>query len=251
MARPRTSRRTPSSGKAHGIPNVVRARNGDMVRLFPEPLAFPGEVRTASSISTATCSARPTKAASKAGAGCRSAAMIVVSLCIDSSGQIVSGPELVIEGLPEVEDDEDSLADARPQGTIDRHAARAFRPSAAAIPKWSTTALQRVRARRGQRLLGQKAQRHGVRAQGLMRHAAGSAYIAIYFVVWWLCLFLVLPFGVRNQVDAGEVIAGTDPGAPVVLRLWRKLLAASLLSVAVCALLFWLLSSPVLQEYWR
>jgi ribonuclease J len=33
-------------GREHGIPNVLRARNGDMVRLFPEPLTFPGEVRT-------------------------------------------------------------------------------------------------------------------------------------------------------------------------------------------------------------
>ena len=33
-------------GRESGIPNVIDARNGDLVRLFPEPLAFPGEVRT-------------------------------------------------------------------------------------------------------------------------------------------------------------------------------------------------------------
>ena len=38
-------------------------------------------------------------------------------------------------------------------------------------------------------------------------------YIAIYFVVWWICLFIVLPFKVRNQVDAGEWTQGSERGA--------------------------------------
>ena len=33
-------------GKQHGIPTVFSARNGDMIRLFPDPMIFPGEVRT-------------------------------------------------------------------------------------------------------------------------------------------------------------------------------------------------------------
>ena len=75
---------------------------------------------------------------------------------------------------------------------------------------------------------------------------------AIYFVVWWLCLFVVLPFRVRNQVDAGEWIEGTERGAPAGLfRLWPKLLAATLLAAVVIVLLFWALSNPALQDYWR
>jgi ribonuclease J len=31
--------------------------------------------------------------------------MIIVSLCVNSSGQVVSGPDFVIEGLPETEDE--------------------------------------------------------------------------------------------------------------------------------------------------
>lgn len=76
--------------------------------------------------------------------------------------------------------------------------------------------------------------------------------IAIYFVVWWLCLFLVLPFRVRNQVDAGEWIQGTERGAPAGLfRLWPKLLATTLVAAVVTGLLLWGLSNPGLQEYWR
>ena len=31
----------------------------------------------------------------------------------------------------------------------------------------------------------------------------GSA-VAIYFITWWVCLFIVLPFGVKNAHEAGE-----------------------------------------------
>ena len=77
-----------------------------------------------------------------------------------------------------------------------------------------------------------------------------TSMIAIYVVVWWLCLFTVLPFRVHNQVDAGEWTHGTERGAPAILRLWPKLLITTLLAAVVTALLFWGLSSPLLREYW-
>jgi predicted secreted protein len=76
------------------------------------------------------------------------------------------------------------------------------------------------------------------------------SYAAVYFVLWWLCLFAVLPFGVRNQEDVGEVTKGTEPGAPVFFRLWPKLLATTIVSAIVLALVMWGLSNPDLQRYW-
>jgi len=39
---------------------------------------------------------------------------------------------------------------------------------------------------------------------------AWTTALAIYFVIWWLVLFCVLPFGVRNASEAGETVeAGT------------------------------------------
>lgn len=79
-----------------------------------------------------------------------------------------------------------------------------------------------------------------------------GTFIAIFFVTWWICLFLVLPFKVRNQVDAGEWIEGTERGAPAgILRLWPKLLATTILAAVVTGLLLWGLTAPWLQEYWR
>ena len=48
--------------------------------------------------------------------------------------------------------------------------------------------------------------------------------LAIYFIVWWVVLFLVLPWGIRSQAESGEIARGTDPGAPAVPNLRAKLL---------------------------
>jgi predicted secreted protein len=56
--------------------------------------------------------------------------------------------------------------------------------------------------------------------------------IAIYFLIWWLTLFAVLPWGVRAQ---GEGEPGTDPGAPLVPYLWWKLLWTTVISLVVFA----------------
>ena len=37
-----------------------------------------------------------------------------------------------------------------------------------------------------------------------------GSIIAIFFVVWWIVLFAVLPFGVRTQEEEGEVVLGTS-----------------------------------------
>ena len=51
---------------------------------------------------------------------------------------------------------------------------------------------------------------------------AVATAIAIYFLIWWIVLFAVLPWGVRAQGEEGA--PGTDPGAPTVPRLRAKLI---------------------------
>ena len=53
---------------------------------------------------------------------------------------------------------------------------------------------------------------------------ATSTVIAIYFIIWWVVLFAVLPWGVHSQQESGEVAPGTDPGAPAVHRIGMKLI---------------------------
>lgn len=68
-----------------------------------------------------------------------------------------------------------------------------------------------------------------------------STAIAIYFIIWWVVLFVVLPWGVRSQQEGGEIARGTDPGAPVVPRLWWKLAWTTVVAsvvFAICALFY-------------
>jgi predicted secreted protein len=57
--------------------------------------------------------------------------------------------------------------------------------------------------------------------------------LAIYFVIWWIVLFAVLPWGVRSQHEAGEVTPGTDPGAPVLTNLRLKLVWTTIVATLV------------------
>jgi predicted secreted protein len=62
-----------------------------------------------------------------------------------------------------------------------------------------------------------------------------STAFAIYFVIWWITLFLTLPFGVRSQHEDGEGAPGTDPGAPVTTGMGRKLIWTTVISAAIYA----------------
>ena len=62
--------------------------------------------------------------------------------------------------------------------------------------------------------------------------------IAIYFLIWWITLFAVLPWGVRNQEESGEVTPGTDPGAPATHRVWHKLGWTTVVATTVFGILY-------------
>ena len=60
---------------------------------------------------------------------------------------------------------------------------------------------------------------------------------AIYFILWWVVLFAVLPWGIRSQEESGEVVPGSDPGAPAIPRLTAKLVWTTVVSSAIFGLL--------------
>lgn len=60
------------------------------------------------------------------------------------------------------------------------------------------------------------------------------AIVAIFAVVWWLCLFIVLPFGVRAQSEHEDgTVLGTVSSAPARPMLVRKALATTLLAALI------------------
>ena len=63
----------------------------------------------------------------------------------------------------------------------------------------------------------------------------GTAF-AVYFIIWWLMLFVVLPFGHRSQDDEAEVTLGTVSSAPANFSLWKVVLRTTVVSAVVFAI---------------
>lgn len=61
---------------------------------------------------------------------------------------------------------------------------------------------------------------------------------AIYFVLWWICLFIVLPIGVRTQDEDGDTTLGTVGSAPSRPMLVRKALATTVLAAVLLGVLW-------------
>jgi len=66
----------------------------------------------------------------------------------------------------------------------------------------------------------------------------GSMF-AIYFLIWFLCLFVVLPFGVRTSEEVGqEKVPGQADSAPHEFRFFRTVLRTTLLAAVVFGLFY-------------
>lgn len=73
--------------------------------------------------------------------------------------------------------------------------------------------------------------------------------IVLYAVLWFLTLFVLLPFGHVSQGDVGKVVPGTHSGAPHQPRIGRKVLWATIISAvlwAACA--YVILSGMITRE---
>ena len=69
--------------------------------------------------------------------------------------------------------------------------------------------------------------------------------LAIFFLIWWVVLFAVLPWGTKSQHEGDEIAPGTDPGAPSKARIGRKLLWTTMIAAAIYALCY-----GVYAEHW-
>jgi predicted secreted protein len=75
--------------------------------------------------------------------------------------------------------------------------------------------------------------------------------VAIYFIIWWTVLFAVLPFGVKSAAETGTGVAeGHDAGAPVQPQMLRKAIITTLISCAVFAAVYALVTMDTLSLDW-
>jgi len=59
-----------------------------------------------------------------------------------------------------------------------------------------------------------------------------SAFV-VYLLLWWLTLFMVLPQGVRGQAEEGDIIEGSEPGAPVEANIKAKFIRTTIIATVL------------------
>ena len=64
----------------------------------------------------------------------------------------------------------------------------------------------------------------------------GLEVIVIFVIIWWLVLFVVLPFGIQRDENS---IKGNDPGAPKNPMLKKKIYLTTLISIFLSILVSW------------
>lgn len=62
--------------------------------------------------------------------------------------------------------------------------------------------------------------------------------IAIFFIIWWVVLFAVLPWGVRSHHEAGIVDPLAEAGSPLKPRLGIKAIITTVIAVIVFAVVY-------------
>jgi predicted secreted protein len=77
-----------------------------------------------------------------------------------------------------------------------------------------------------------------------------TTILAVYFILWWVVLFAVLPWGARSQSDSGEVSPGTEPGAPSVHRVGRALLWTTLIASLLFVVLWAVYTAGLIPFDW-
>jgi predicted secreted protein len=67
--------------------------------------------------------------------------------------------------------------------------------------------------------------------------------LAVFLMIWWTALFLVLPWGIHTDSASGQV------GAPRVPHLKRKFIATTLISALVWLAIEWAVLTPDLLSF--
>jgi predicted secreted protein len=71
--------------------------------------------------------------------------------------------------------------------------------------------------------------------------------IVVFVNLWMIILFMVLPWGVRNQLEDNKFQKGTDPGAPIKSKMRKKVLITTLITTIVFTILFLLTKFDIIS----
>jgi predicted secreted protein len=65
-----------------------------------------------------------------------------------------------------------------------------------------------------------------------------SIAVATFFCLWFITLFVVLPFFAKTQGEAGEIVPGTPESAPHNIKLWKVFLVNTVVAIITFAIVY-------------
>ena len=78
--------------------------------------------------------------------------------------------------------------------------------------------------------------------------SSGFSGALVYVILWFLVLYLVLPFGVRTPEEAGIALEpGQASSAPVRPRLGVKFLVTTVIATALWGIYYWVAASGLIS----
>lgn len=70
-----------------------------------------------------------------------------------------------------------------------------------------------------------------------------SVALATFFCLWFITLFVVLPFFAKTQDEAGEIVPGTPESAPSAINIVRVFLINTVVATVVFAAVYAVIAS--------
>lgn len=70
--------------------------------------------------------------------------------------------------------------------------------------------------------------------------------VAVYFIVWWVVLFAVLPWGVK-PIDDEDVSKGHASSAPKAPRMLAKMAVTTLIAAVVWSLVYFVIAFDLIS----
>ncbi|WP_265519520.1 DUF1467 family protein [Nitratireductor luteus] len=61
---------------------------------------------------------------------------------------------------------------------------------------------------------------------------------AVFVIIWWIMLFVSLPFGLRTQDEDGEIVPGSTESAPRGPHMLKALIRTTILTLIVFAIFY-------------
>lgn len=70
--------------------------------------------------------------------------------------------------------------------------------------------------------------------------------LVTYIIIWWLVLFMVLPWGVRT-IDTSDVERGHAPSAPREPKMLRKVAATTVIAGVLFAIVYAVIAADLIS----